>query len=83
MDKDLPTLLDTAAVLNHGKKHGFLYTKALSHARSEIPLADLGIKDALVRRVAIGGLLVKVHGPGGDEKADALVERLTSVLPEA
>ena len=59
------------------------YAKVLRLAREKISLDEMNIINTRIRRAQAGGLLIEI--PGGDEagsKADALVDRLRTVLAE-
>lgn len=75
-----PNPQETAAVAI-SLPEGTSYAEALRKARVEIPLGDLGIEPAFVRRSAIGGLLIGVAGSGSPvARADTLALRLRESL---
>lgn len=61
---------------------GRSYAEILREARARISLTDIGIDAPKIRKTASGRVLIKVAGPGRNDKANVLANRLKEVLKE-
>lgn len=66
-----------------GYSEDFSYATALRQLREKISLPDLGINKTTVRHTANGGVIIEVPGPDRATKAEALREKVCSLLGES
>lgn len=56
------------------------YAEAMSRAREQIKLADLGIASVRPKRAVTGGLILEIPGADGAQKADRLAEAMAGIF---
>lgn len=75
--------LKTAAVTIKGVTEDCSYASALTKAKQNIPLAEMGLEQSKFRRTINGGRIIEIPGPDAADKADKLAQHLRVVLGDA
>lgn len=69
-----------AAVLVTSYKEELSYADVIKMARQKISLDELKIQSTKIRRAANGGMIIEVLGPDSHDRADALADKLKTIL---
>lgn len=81
--KKLSAPKSSAVVLVISEKaaeEGITYAQAITKAKQEVSLHELGIEGIKIRQTATGGRVLEIPGSTSGEKADLLATKLKSVL---
>lgn len=81
--RPLKTAAVTLTTVASGTDQSVALKEAMMRARESIQLEELGIEAILPRRAVTGGLILEIPGPEGASKADALAEKMRSVLADS
>lgn len=72
----------TAAMMVTKWDNDLFYAEVLKKAREAIPLDELKIDKTKIRKAFNGDMIIEVIGPDGSDRANALTDRLRSVLKD-